>query len=192
MAAEERAGARKKPALKLDIGHLTEKNVGQLKKLNVATFPITYHEGFYKLLWNHLEYSRLGFYAEILVAAICCRIEQRPQGGNALYIMTLSVLEPYQRRSLAQQLMKWAIEKAESEEQKSDNIEEMYLHVQTSNEAAINFYKGFGFEISETIEDYYLNITPASCYILRKPMNGGTVSGPGGIGSDSKPIEAAA
>ena len=36
-----------------------------------------------------------------------------------------------------------------------DNIVEIYLHVQTSNEAAINFYASFGFEKTEMIPNYY-------------------------------------
>ena len=48
------------------------------------------------------------------------------------------------------------------------NITEIYLHVQTNNDDAINFYKKFGFEITETIQNYYANITPPDCYVLTK------------------------
>lgn len=48
------------------------------------------------------------------------------------------------------------------------NISEIYLHVQTNNEDAISFYKKFGFEITETIQNYYTNITPPDCYVLTK------------------------
>lgn len=48
------------------------------------------------------------------------------------------------------------------------NIKEIYLHVQTSNEDAINFYKKFGFEVTDTIQNYYTNITPLDCYVLTK------------------------
>lgn len=48
------------------------------------------------------------------------------------------------------------------------NISEIYLHVQTNNEDAINFYKKFGFEITDTIQNYYTNITPPDCYVLTK------------------------
>jgi len=48
------------------------------------------------------------------------------------------------------------------------NISEVYLHVQTNNEDAINFYKKFGFEITETIQNYYTNITPPDCYVLTR------------------------
>lgn len=48
------------------------------------------------------------------------------------------------------------------------NILEIYLHVQTNNEDAITFYKKFGFEITDTIQNYYTNITPPDCYVLTK------------------------
>eukprot|EP00268_Persea_americana_P010805 TRINITY_DN1441_c0_g1_i2.p1 TRINITY_DN1441_c0_g1~~TRINITY_DN1441_c0_g1_i2.p1 ORF type:complete len:118 (+),score=18.93 TRINITY_DN1441_c0_g1_i2:82-435(+) len=48
------------------------------------------------------------------------------------------------------------------------NIPEIYLHVQTNNEDAITFYKKFGFEITDTIQNYYRNITPPDCYVLTK------------------------
>ncbi|KAK8933468.1 hypothetical protein KSP39_PZI015764 [Platanthera zijinensis] len=48
------------------------------------------------------------------------------------------------------------------------NISEIYLHVQTNNEDAISFYKKFGFEITETIENYYTNISPPDCYVVSK------------------------
>lgn len=48
------------------------------------------------------------------------------------------------------------------------NIPEIYLHVQTNNEDAIAFYKKFGFEITDTIQNYYTNITPPDCYVLTK------------------------
>ena len=48
------------------------------------------------------------------------------------------------------------------------NISEIYLHVQTNNDDAIAFYKKFGFEITQTIHNYYMNIMPPDCYVLTK------------------------
>mmetsp|Transcript_25844 Transcript_25844/g.72047 ORF Transcript_25844/g.72047 Transcript_25844/m.72047 type:complete len:235 (-) Transcript_25844:68-772(-) len=172
-ATDENSHAPRKKPLKLEIDHLTEKNLGQLKKLNIATFPVHYKDQFYQDLLKALDYSRLGYYADILVSSICCRLEDRPAGGKALYIMTLSVLKPYQRRGLASQLIKWAVDKAESKDGLADDIQEIYLHVQTSNTSALSFYKSFGFEVSEEIKNYYKKIEPPDCYVLRKPLNSG-------------------
>ena len=59
----------------------------------------------------------------------------------------------------------------------SENISSIYLHVQTSNEVAIEFYKSFGFETAEVRHRcpmYSLNETKCdgnhpSCF-FRLPM----------------------
>ena len=48
------------------------------------------------------------------------------------------------------------------------NIEEVYLHVQTSNTEALNFYARFGFTIKDTIKNYYKRIDPPDCHVLVK------------------------
>ncbi|CAJ1361560.1 unnamed protein product [Effrenium voratum] len=164
--------AEKRKPLHLDGGNLTEKNMGQLKKLNLATFPVHYKDQFYLDLVKCLEYCRLGFCADVLVGSICCRLEERNEGGKALYIMTLSVLEKYRQRTLASQLVQWILDKAQSAECRSIDVREIYLHVQTSNKTALQFYRKFGFKVTEKIEDYYQKIEPPDCYVLRRPMNG--------------------
>lgn len=47
------------------------------------------------------------------------------------------------------------------------NIKFIYLNMQEGNEAGLAFYKKFGFEIIETIPDYYTDIEPKGCYILK-------------------------
>jgi ribosomal protein S18 acetylase RimI-like enzyme len=159
MAAEDAAAAApgdKRKPLKLDLGNLTEKNVGQLKKLNKATFPVVYDEGFYQdLLQKHLRFCQLGYFAEVLVGSICCRLEARADGGTSLVILTLSILKPYRHRGLASQLMKWAIDLAQGDEGKAADVREMRLHVQTSNSGALAFYNSFAFEITDTLMGYY-------------------------------------
>lgn len=171
----DRATGKRKP-IKLDLGHVTDKNIGQLKKLNTATFPVHYKDSYYEALLKNLDYCRLGYCADVLACSICCRVEDRPEGGKALYIMTLSVLEAYQRRTLASQLMQWVVDMAESPERKADDLREVFLHVQTSNEGALNFYKGFGFKVTETIKNYYNHISPPDCFVIRKPLNGASLA----------------
>ncbi len=53
---------------------------------------------------------------------------------------------------------------------KSD-IKSIYLHVQTSNDDAIEFYKKFDFEVVDTIKGYYKRVNPPDCYVLEKKVN---------------------
>ena len=49
-------------------------------------------------------------------------------------------------------------------------VKEAYLHVQTSNDEAIEFYKRFGFEVGEVLENYYTRIDPPHAVILRSKL----------------------
>ena len=42
--------------------------------------------------------------------------------------------------------------------------------MQVNNEAGLSFYKSFGFEIAQEIENYYEDIEPRNCYLLRKQL----------------------
>lgn len=63
------------------------------------------------------------------------------------------------------------------------NVAEVYLHVQTSNTRAIEFYKKFGFVQGPVLENYYKKykskflscsmvnrIEPPHCYVLTKTL----------------------
>jgi ribosomal protein S18 acetylase RimI-like enzyme len=47
---------------------------------------------------------------------------------------------------------------------------EIYLHVQTNNDAALAFYQKHGFTIQDTIPDYYTGIQPSSAHVLVKHL----------------------
>lgn len=53
-------GRQVKP-VRIDLGDLTDKNVGQLKMLNKTLFPVSYKEPFYKAVLSNPDYlSQLG------------------------------------------------------------------------------------------------------------------------------------
>ncbi|RZB66755.1 N-alpha-acetyltransferase 50 [Glycine soja] len=106
----------------------------------------------------------ISYYSDICVGAIACRLEKKEGGGQVrVYIMTLGVLAPYRGLGIGTKLLNHVLDLCSKQ-----NISEVYLHVQTNNEDAINFYKKFGFEITETIQNYYTNITPPDCYVLTR------------------------
>nr|KJB80689.1 hypothetical protein B456_013G110600 [Gossypium raimondii] len=77
--------------------------------------------------------------------------------------MTLGVLAPYRGLGIGTRLLNHVLDLCLKQ-----NIQEIYLHVQTNNDDAINFYKKLGFEITETIKNYYTNIDPPDCFVLTK------------------------
>lgn len=45
--------------------------------------------------------------------------------------------------------------------------------MQTSNTDAKSFYLAHGFEEVETLQDYYRNIEPTSCFLLKRSLKEG-------------------
>ena len=93
-------------------------------------------------------------------------------GRNRIYIMTLGVLAAYRNHGIGSKLLSSILEYYET--QKDDElkqVDEITLHVQTSNADGIKFYcDKFGFEKCELVENYYKRIDPPHCYVLRKKL----------------------
>ncbi|KAF3447184.1 hypothetical protein FNV43_RR12364 [Rhamnella rubrinervis] len=157
-------GAGREVQISLD--GVRDKNLMQLKKLNTALFPVRYNDKYYTDALTSGEFTKLAYYSDICVGSIACRLEKKDNGAVCVYIMTLGVLAPYRGLGIGTRLLNHALDLCAKQ-----NISEIYLHVQTNNEDAINFYKKFGFEITETIENYYTNITPPDCYVLTKHIS---------------------
>lgn len=105
-------------------------------------------------------------YTDFVIGAICCRVERAPATApkTRLYIMTLGVFAPYRRRKVGARLLNHIMTAAS----KDAAVEDVYLHVQVNNHEAMAFYRGFGFELKETIENYYQRIEPAGCHVFAR------------------------
>lgn len=156
--------------LAVEIGDVTPANVAQLKTLNVNTLPVRYSDKFYKdiLELGNQKYMKFAYWNGFTVGGVCSRIEpsELADGTNKLYIMTINVLPAYRRRGIATVLLNYVLEEAS----KDSTIREVYLHVQTSNIEAKDFYMSHNFEDCGIIENYYKRIDPPDCFILRKPL----------------------
>ncbi|KAM0045839.1 putative transferase transcription regulator GNAT family [Helianthus debilis subsp. tardiflorus] len=150
-------------AVSISLDGVRDKNLMQLKKLNSVLFPVRYNDKYYADVLASGEFTKLAYYSDICVGSIACRLEKKEGGSVRVYIMTLGVLAPYRGLGIGTTLLNHVLDLCIKQ-----SIGEIYLHVQTNNEDAISFYKKFGFEITETIQNYYTNITPPDCYVVTK------------------------
>lgn len=51
---------------------------------------------------------------------------------------------------------------------RKDGLAYVYLHVQSSNTAAQRFYLARGFEVTKVMRNYYSQLTPPHCFVLRR------------------------
>ncbi|OQR92283.1 acetyltransferase, GNAT family protein [Achlya hypogyna] len=152
------------PASRPTFGPITTTNVGMLRVLNTVIFPVHYNDNFYiDIVETPRGLSKYGYIDGMAVGAICCRIETTHQGRERVYIMTLGVLAAYRQQHVGTALLESVLEYCAA-----TGMDHIYLHVQTSNAAAIRFYLRLGFKITQTIHNYYKHIEPPDCYILAK------------------------
>lgn len=162
------------PALSLTCQDVNEVNISQLQRFNAAIFPVRQTNNFYKqMLTDPPGFSRLVYHGQVLVAAVCCTKEiskQSHTSSSKLYIMTLGVLPTYRERGIGHKLITHVLEMVSSPEHSQD-IEEVYLHVQDGNHEALAFYERHGFQIANRIVGYYKRLKPSDCFVVRKPVN---------------------
>lgn len=160
----ERAGRAMKGS-RIELGDVTPHNIKQLKRLNQVIFPVSYNDKFYKDVLEVGELAKLAYFNDIAVGAVCCRVDHS-QNQKRLYIMTLGCLAPYRRLGIGTKMLNHVLNICE----KDGTFDNIYLHVQISNESAIDFYRKFGFEIIETKKNYYKRIEPADAHVLQKNL----------------------
>lgn len=71
--------------------------------------------------------------------------------NNALYIMTLGVIDEMRSKGVAKRLLEEAFQFTQT----NPKIQIVLLHVIAYNKRAINFYKKEGFVLLESIEEHY-------------------------------------
>lgn len=132
----------------------------------MVSFPIRYEDTFYEEAVKQSEdLCKFAYWNGFVVGAICGRLQQK-HGTKQLYIMTLAVLAPYRGRTIGKQLLQSLLDYAAT----NSDLNEILLHVHVDNADALQFYKKFGFEQGEMIQNYYKHVDPPHCYPLVKKL----------------------
>lgn len=173
-------------------GDVTEKNVGLMRVLNQALYPVKYADSFYQDILATQDFTQFGanlwqgapgagatscaihplrcaavYLRDLLVGAICSRLEPQEDQTFKLYILTLGVLEPYRRLGLGSRMLTHICNKTSEQ----PDIKQIYLHVQVGNDAARLFYKAHGFTEGKLVENYYRDVAPAGANVFYKDVN---------------------
>jgi len=174
-----------KPATRIALDDVTEHNKLQLKKINMSILPVQYNDSFYKeIVASEIHCCKLAYYNDLVVGGMCFRLENSADteiGINRgpmreadttkvvnadrkrVYIMTLGCLTPYRRNGVGSKLVEFIKQQAVD----YGDVDGIYLHVQTSNEAAKAFYERNGFSVVGDIhKDYYKRVEPRDAYLL--------------------------
>ncbi|KAG0266661.1 hypothetical protein BG011_001508 [Mortierella polycephala] len=162
----------KNAAFRVGLGDITPNNLGQLKRLNTVLFPVVYAPSFYKEVLEIGEFAKIIYFNDVCVGAVCCRKEDADGSTSLqnLYIATLGVLAPYRRLGLGSKMLMHILENAEQTSSNESKIAKVYLHVQSNNEEALEFYKKHGFEVAEKCENYYPNFEVSDAFKLEKVL----------------------
>ncbi|GAA5887843.1 hypothetical protein JCM5296_001785 [Sporobolomyces johnsonii] len=65
---------------------------------------------------------------------------------------------------------KKAKKKKDDDDKPKPRIESVYLHVQVGNEQARRFWERFGFEVKETVPNYYRKIEPRDAWLMERKV----------------------
>lgn len=63
------------------------------------------------------------------------------------------------------------VAQALQEAEQDGNIKEAYLHVQSNNHEAMEFYAKCGFAVGETVRNYYPRLNPRDAVTLRRVLS---------------------
>ena len=131
-----------KREIKVVFGDITKNNYNQLKQLNNLSLPVRYSDDFYYRIINHSRYGRFAYLNDVIVGAITWKYDHCENSKERnIYLMTINVLEPFQRCKIGTQLLQELINLHKDMKE----INYINLHVQESNQIARKFYLNAGF-----------------------------------------------
>jgi ribosomal protein S18 acetylase RimI-like enzyme len=163
-------------AKNLEYRPVTIMNLKELQSINTVLFPMAYQERYYREVLALDSFARLGkfqcrscnclvYWMGRMVATFSCRLQ--PFYVNEVpyiecYIMTFGALAPYRRLKIGSVMIKAIIDHYGRRKE----VKRIMLHVHTANEGAIKFYIHHGFQIVQSLPNYYRRLSPSSAYLL--------------------------
>jgi ribosomal protein S18 acetylase RimI-like enzyme len=147
----------------LTITTTNQNTIHQIKSLLRISLPIFIADSFYVMLSkNENEHVGLELRSDEeennkeLIGCLCYRVME-----NELYITAIAIDVRKRERGYGSYLLQYLLQNC-----LPININRISLHVQTSNDTAIQFYKKFGFIQDCIIERYYPRLQPSSACLL--------------------------
>lgn len=77
-------------------------------------FPVSYNDKFYLDVLESGELAKLAYYNDIVVGAVCCRIDQS-ENQRKMYIMTLGCLYNYRRLGIGSKMVEHILKFVEND-----------------------------------------------------------------------------
>jgi len=147
---------------------LCPEDLGEVKHLCAEWFPIEYPEQWYKDITSSSKfYSLAAVYNHIIIGLIVAEIKaygksnkedqgmlspHSPAATQVAYILSLGVVKEHRRNGIASLLLDSLISHLTSH---SPHCKAIYLHVLTTNRAAIQFYEERHFRLHSFLPYYY-------------------------------------
>lgn len=160
----------------MSVDNVYANNLGTFKKIINVSLPVEYPDSFFEELFSNnssssstgVYFSQLAYYGEIAIGAVKARLIANKKGGvlpAGVYIEVLAVIEAYRGKTAGSLLLNYIEQKC-----KENFQHDLYVHVATDNEKAMQWYEKHGFvKEGEELKNYYQQTKGSSdAYVYKK------------------------
>lgn len=150
----------------IELANVDKKNLSDFKHLHNCIFPIAYSNQFYKEIFigKRPALYEVAYVDQKPVGVLSAQVNE-DKGKKELYVLSLGCKILHRRKGIGSRLLSSALKYAYSH-----NCGQIRLHVQESNESALQFYKMHGFVESSRETDFYKRLHPSGAIIMRRDL----------------------
>ena len=145
-------------------------DLDQVIEINRECLPENYPERFFRTIYSEFPsgfiVAKIG---EHVIGYTMARVEAGLSHysifhrGKKGHTVSIAVKPEYRRKGVGKMLLKKSIEAMIEQ-----GVNELFLEVRVSNNAGVNLYKNFGYEIIKEIRNYYRDFE--SAYLMAKKV----------------------